>query len=176
MRYLKDVGFVIKRFNIGEADRFVTIFTKNFGKIEVLAKGIRKINSRRAGHLELLSLIRFYAVKSSKNYILTEIENFIQTIDMDSKDFSHFFLMCELVGRLCPYNQKNERVFDLLYTSLTSLNHENQDKVIFDFQVKLLSILGFWDDKKRFFDVEDVRLFIEELIQGKIRSQVVFEF
>ena len=74
MIYLKDVGFVVKRINLGEADRFVTIFTQNNGKIEVLAKGVRKITSKRSSHIELLNLVRFHSIKTSKNIILTEIQ------------------------------------------------------------------------------------------------------
>ena len=48
-------GLVIKRKDVGEADKIVTIFSKNQGKISVIAKGVRKVTSRRAGNLELLS-------------------------------------------------------------------------------------------------------------------------
>jgi len=54
MKSYKTEGIIIKRKNFGEADRILTIFTKNKGKISIVAKGVRKINSRRAPHIELL--------------------------------------------------------------------------------------------------------------------------
>ncbi|HBC59309.1 TPA: DNA repair protein RecO, partial [Candidatus Azambacteria bacterium] len=40
------LGVVIKKHDIGEADRFLTIFTRDFGKIETTARGIRKIEAK----------------------------------------------------------------------------------------------------------------------------------
>ena len=48
-------GVILKRSNFGEADKLVTIFSKQQGKIKVLAKGIRRIKSKRAPHLELFN-------------------------------------------------------------------------------------------------------------------------
>src|SRR5260221_14392220 len=48
-------SIVLKRRNVGEADRILTIFTKRFGKMRVIAKGVRRITSRRAGHIEVFS-------------------------------------------------------------------------------------------------------------------------
>ncbi|KKU23266.1 MAG: repair protein RecO protein [Microgenomates group bacterium GW2011_GWA1_46_15] len=41
MRTVSTEGIVLKRMNVGEADRFVTIFTRDLGKISALAKGVR---------------------------------------------------------------------------------------------------------------------------------------
>ena len=38
-------GVILKMENQGEADQFLTVFTKDFGKFEILAKSIRKIRS-----------------------------------------------------------------------------------------------------------------------------------
>ena len=51
-------GLILKRANFGEADRMLTILTKNLGKISVVARGVRKITSRRAGNVELLNLVK----------------------------------------------------------------------------------------------------------------------
>ena len=48
-------AIVLKRSDLGEADRILTLFTPHKGKVHVIAKGVRRITSKRAGHLELLS-------------------------------------------------------------------------------------------------------------------------
>lgn len=58
MVYQSFEGIVIKRKNYREADRFVTFFTREHGKITLLAKGIRMSTSRRQGTLELFNHIR----------------------------------------------------------------------------------------------------------------------
>jgi len=57
MKSYKAEGIVIKRKNFGEADRILTVFTKKYGKIKVLAKGVRRITSRRGPNVELFNQV-----------------------------------------------------------------------------------------------------------------------
>ena len=60
-------GIIVARKNFGETDKLVTIFTKQYGKKVVLAKGIRRITSRRAPHLELFSAVSL-VLRSGKSF------------------------------------------------------------------------------------------------------------
>ena len=57
-RLYRSEGIVIRRRNQGEADRVLTLCTP-LGKIEVIAKGARKLRSRKAGHVELFTRSSF---------------------------------------------------------------------------------------------------------------------
>lgn len=174
MQYLKDVGFVIRRINFGEADRFITLFTQAHGKVEVLARGVRKITSRRVSHVELLNLIRFHAVKTRKNYILAEVE-IVDTFGDIKKSLdkvSAVFLICELLDKLCVVGQKHEDIFSLTFDTIKKTTSENLREVLFNFQIELLAMLGYWDRKKKFSDEEDVRQFIESIIEKKIKTKI----
>ncbi|MBI2593599.1 DNA repair protein RecO, partial [Candidatus Daviesbacteria bacterium] len=70
-------GIILKRTNFGEADRMLTVLTKNLGKITVIARGVRKITSRRAGNVELLNVVKLGLFKG-KGYTLTEAQS-VQT-------------------------------------------------------------------------------------------------
>ncbi len=50
-------GIVLRARDIGEADRLLTVLTPGAGKIRVVAPGVRRIRSRKAGHLEPLSRV-----------------------------------------------------------------------------------------------------------------------
>ena len=52
-------AIVIRRRNWGEADRLLTMYTREHGKIQGVAKGARKPTSRKAGHVELFSRSSF---------------------------------------------------------------------------------------------------------------------
>jgi len=173
MQYLKDQGFVIRRINFGDSDRYITLFTKNNGRIEVLAKGVRKITSRRAGSVELLNLINFQSIKSSKNFILTEvklIDSFSQ-LKYDLKNIEKVFLMCELIEAIMPYGQAHPDVFSLIERALKAAEEE---KTLIYFQAKLLSILGFWDGKTAFRDEYHVQSVFEDTIERKLKTRTVF--
>lgn len=178
MKFLKDTAFIIKRINSGEADRFITVFTKEHGKQEFLAKGIRKITSKRSSHLELLNEVKFQAVQTRKHFILTEIEviKTFSNLKENKKSIGYLFLICELIDKLCPLNQKHEDVFSLIKNSLFSLKSDNKGKIIQDFEIKLLTSLGFWDENISFFDEEDTEQFIEGILERKIKSKSFLKF
>lgn len=173
MRYLNDTGFVVKRVNLGEADRFVTILTQNNGKVEVLAKGVRKITSRRASHIELLNLVRFNSVKTSKNFILTEIDliNSFENKKETLHQFEIMFLLCELIDNLCPYGQHNFEV----YSSMNDFLQKGDftDEALMKFETDILIHLGYWNYGRKFTNEKEVRTFIESLIERKIKSRVI---
>lgn len=67
-QHYRTIGIVFKKEDRGEADQLLTVYTKDFGKIEVLAKAVRKINSklRSGAELFMLSEIEFIQGKTHK--------------------------------------------------------------------------------------------------------------
>ncbi len=51
-RSLRVEAVVLRHLDWGEADRLLTLFTREAGKLRAVAKGARKVRSRKAGHLE----------------------------------------------------------------------------------------------------------------------------
>jgi len=49
-------GFILKKADAGEADRLFTVYTKDFGKLELLARAVRKIKSKLRAGLEIFYL------------------------------------------------------------------------------------------------------------------------
>lgn len=173
MQYLNDVGIVVKRVNLNEADRFLTIFTKNYGKVEVLAKGVRKITSKRSSHVELLNLIKFNSVKTSKNFILTEVTllNPFEKRKIDLKQCEIAFFVCELLDSLCPYGLINQELF--LKVNLFLSANDFDDISILNFETTILTLLGYWNSNKSFTKELDARNFIESIIERKIKSRII---
>jgi len=46
---------IIKKIKLGEADRILTLYTPHLGKIQAVAKGVRRPRSKLSGHLELIT-------------------------------------------------------------------------------------------------------------------------
>lgn len=173
MNYLRDTAFVIKRINFSDADRYITLFTQNHGKQTLVAKGVRKITSKRAPHLELLNEVKFHAVKTRKNYVLTEVEilNTFSNLKKTSSEIGMIFLICELIDKLCPENQKHDDVFFLMQETLSMLEKEDKNDTMFNFEVKMLTLLGFWDKKRSFRNSEELENYIERIAERKIKSR-----
>ncbi|HLD25761.1 MAG TPA: DNA repair protein RecO [Candidatus Andersenbacteria bacterium] len=67
-------ALIFSRRNVGEADRLVTFFTRELGLVKVLAKGVRKIPSRRGGHLEPLTRVRAVLAGKEERLYVSAIE------------------------------------------------------------------------------------------------------
>src|SRR3989344_5279511 len=171
MRAYKIEGIIIKRKNFGETDRILTVFSKNKGKIQVMAKGVRKITSRRSSHVELLNL-SVLGLHEGKMPILTEAEtlNHFSSLKNDLRKASYAFYVCELIDGLLAEHQENRAVFDLLQRILYDLEiEENPRRRIKRFEQEILILLGFWPREQMF--LEDSDRFIEDLMERKIKTK-----
>ena len=174
MHYLKDKGFVLRRVNFGDSDRYITLFSENHGKVELVAKGVRKITSRRAAACELLNLVEFQSVRTAKNFILTEVR-LIDSFEHLKRELSHIkkvFLMCELLDAVLPAGVRHPDVFDLIERASRKMNESEKNMAYF--QAKLLSLLGFWDGRASFKNEAHVENFIEQVIERKLKTPTAF--
>ena len=141
-------GIILKRVDFGEADRLITIFTKNKGKIVSLAKGIRRIESRRAGNVELLNKAKLFFAQSKSLPILTEAESLktYKNIKKDLKKVGYAYYLTELVDEFFHDSQENYKTFDLLSEALDNLdqiNNARAENIVRAFELKILSLAGY---------------------------------
>ena len=54
-RVYKTAAIVLRHRKLGEADKILTLFTPNYGKLDAVAKGVRRPTSKLAGHVEPLT-------------------------------------------------------------------------------------------------------------------------
>ena len=73
-RLYRTEAVILRRHDFGEADKLLTIYTPAFGKLRVLAKGVRKTTSRKAGHVELFTHSRLLIAKGKTLDIVTQAE------------------------------------------------------------------------------------------------------
>jgi DNA repair protein RecO (recombination protein O) len=174
MRTYKVEGIVLKRRNFGEADRILTILSKEFGKITVKAPGVRRIPSRRSSHVELLNLSQFALYGSSKIFfpVVTEaqtLEGFSE-IKKDLHKIGQALYICELINGLCADNQENRKVFFNLKTVLLELSvTSNTYRLVKKFEEDLLMELGFWSEAK-LLQTQDSQIVMERLLERKLKT------
>src|SRR4030042_5207268 len=105
-------GIILKRRGWGEADKIITVFTREYGKLRLMAKGVRKLTSRRSGHLEPFRMVKITVHAGKKMDYITEVESDNSTGkegNLDSIGCSYF--ICELVDRLTPDGEKNADLY-----------------------------------------------------------------
>ncbi len=166
-------GFVLARRNFGEADRIIDIYSKDKGKISLIAKGIRRPKSRKRGHLEIFSKISFQAINGKGMGILTEaetIDNF-SDIRKSIKKVSLAYYFMEVVGKITHESEENHELFNFLSIVMEKLKVEKSlKKLKNDFVSETLKILGFWPRNKN-LAFPDGKL--EEVLERQIYSKRV---
>lgn len=147
MATYKTKGIVIKRQDFFEADRLVTIFGRELGKLRVIAKGVRKILSKLSGQIELFTLGEFVLAEGKNLDILISasiLENF-KNLRKNLVKTSYAFFLAELVDSFCQENQPHPEVFDLLLENFRYLDRtkKTSSKLLPWFSWRLVFILGF---------------------------------
>ncbi|HSX18881.1 MAG TPA: DNA repair protein RecO [Candidatus Saccharimonadales bacterium] len=148
--YLRTEGIILRRRNFGEADRLITLYTKDFGKLTAIAKGVRRPRSKKAGHLELASHCKVFIAKGKNIDILTEVElKKAFGIDNLTEDKTNrIYHLLELIDVLTVENQKNVPIYNLLLEFLKHLQSEDNFQLISSiFKIKLMSQLGFFSSR-----------------------------
>ena len=73
-RSLRVEAIVLRHADMGEADRLLTLFTRELGKVRAVAKGARKVRSRKAGHLEPFTRVNLQLARGRSMFIVTQAE------------------------------------------------------------------------------------------------------
>jgi DNA repair protein RecO (recombination protein O) len=171
-------GIVIKRINIGEADKIITIFTKEKGKIVCIAKGIRKISSRRAPHLELFRhvLVTVYAGKTF-DYIAeaTSITNGFSDITLQTNS-AYAYYLSEIIDKILPDHEPHVSIFidfSHVFTTLIHSGHRIDQKIVLDFGLRMLRNLGYLSVEKN-LSFEQMHTYIESIIERPLKTKKIF--
>ncbi len=117
-------AIVLKRSDLGEADRLLTLFTPYKGKMRAVAKGTRRPTSKMAGHLELLSRSQLQLALGRNLDIVTQAEGRENFLHLRSEiwHMTCGFYLAELTDRFIEEHTQHIGVYNLLLEMLRTLN------------------------------------------------------
>ena len=149
MATYRDQAVVLRTQKLGEADRIITLFTKEHGRIKAVAKGVRRTKSKFGARLEPTSYVdlQLYAGKSLD--IVTEvnsIENFGEALSSDYKNWTTANSILEAAERFTENEHEPAlQQFNLVIGALRALAHGTYDSsLILDaYLLRSLSVAGF---------------------------------
>ena len=138
---------VLRHSDYGEADRLLTLYTRQLGKTRAIAKGARKIASRKAGHIEPFTHVKLQLAKGRDTLIVTQADTVdsYQPLREDLILTSHASYVMELLDRLTYEDEsENSAIFRLLTETLARLASKSDPwLVIRYYEIRLLDHLGF---------------------------------
>lgn len=153
-----------------EADKIITVYTKEFGKIALLARGIKKLKSRKRGALQVFSIIKFTAYRGNGMPVVVEAEVIDSLVEIrnDLKKIAIAFFYVEAISRTTREDEGNSEIYSLLVGYLTKLK-ENEKYGLYrkQFVIKLVEILGFIPKNKFVADPDGL---LEAVTERKLSS------
>lgn len=152
---IRTEAIVLRAMEYGETSRIVTLFTREKGKMAVMAKGARLLKSRFGSSLEPMShsQIVFYFKQGRGLQTLSE-SALVRPLLGISRDLEKLALgqrIVELVYALMPEQEQHPQVFDILLHVLGRLDsaEEHAANLLPYFQLRLAMVLGFTPDIDR---------------------------
>ena len=143
-------GIILKKIDRGEADQIFTIYTKDFGKLEILGKAIRKISSKLRSGAEIFYLTEIEFIQGKTHKTLTDaisLDKF-ENLRKDLKKLAIAYKISEVLDNLVKGQEPDEKIWNLLNETFYKLNDyklkaERYKLIYYCFLWNLLSILGY---------------------------------
>lgn len=146
-RVYKTTAIVLRQRKLGDADRIVTLYTAHYGKLDAVAKGVRRPRSRLAGHVEPLTHASFLLAQGRNLDIITQAETIepFQTLRDDLDRLGHALYAAELLDRFTEDRAENFALYRLLLDTLRRIaaRADTAPLALRFYEMALLTQLGF---------------------------------
>jgi len=139
-------AIIIRKTKLGEADRILTLYTPDLGKIQGVAKGVRRPRSKLAGHLELLthSLVSLARGRNLDTITGSQTISSFLPLKSDLELTSYALYAIELVNQFTPDHVENHPLFRLLLETMEQLCQTNDTELVLRyFELHLLNEVGY---------------------------------
>jgi len=139
-------AIIIKKTKLGEADRILTLYTPHLGKIQAVAKGVRRPKSKMSGHLELLthSLISLARGRNLDTVTGCQTINSFLPLKSDLWLTSCALYVAELVHQFTADEMENYPLFQLLLETMKRLCQTSDNELVLRyFELHLLNEVGY---------------------------------
>ncbi len=145
-RLYRTDGLILHHSDFGEADRLLTVFTPRLGRLRLLAKGARKVTSRKAGHVEPFTYVHLLVARGRSLDIVSQVETLesFRPLREDLERASQAYYLAELIGSFIEEGDENPLLFDLALATLARLC-ESHDRLLAlrFFELRCLGLVGY---------------------------------
>ncbi len=145
-RTYRTVGLTLRKTPVGEADLVSAIYTREHGKMELLARGARRLTSKLMGHFEPLTLLRLSIARGRSLDIVAEAEvvTAFPAVKSDYATTAKGLYVAELVDAFSALSAPNPELLDLAVQTLEAVgDNQTGELPLRYFDLQLLARSGF---------------------------------
>ena len=148
MPVYKAEAIVLRQQTLGEADRIVTLFTREYGKLRAVAKGVRRPTSRLGGRIEPFTHVRLLLARGRTLDVIAqaEIVGAFAGVRADLIRSAYAAYVAELIDRGLADRDQHEEIFALTRNALDELEGAREDDAelaVLSFALRLAGLLGY---------------------------------
>lgn len=139
-------AIILGRTNFGEADRILSVLTPDHGKLRVVARGVRKIKSRVAGHVEPFSRVELMLAPGKNLEVVTSARllEYPHGLSDDYARLARAFTLAGMLDRLTPEGHAQPELYGLFLAVLEQLRRPNPPELTEAYaKLRTLAILGY---------------------------------
>lgn len=169
-----DNGIVIRSVDSGEADKFVSIISEEHGLGNFVARGARRLTSKKSPHLDLLNMVRFSVGRGESPRYLSQVESttFFPGIKADYSKIGLSLTFTEILSNMLPLDVEDREIYLSLKSFLVALektsDKKESNRLARRFGLFLMRHLGYPPPK--FPDTDNLSGYFEALMNRKIIS------
>lgn len=145
-RVYRTKGFVLKRSDLGEADKILTLFTPTIGKLRAVAKGVRRPGSRLGGHVDDFAYADMLLARGRDLDVVTQSQT-LETFRRLREELwraSYGYYVAELVDSFTEERVESRELFDLLVGTFRVLSDASDLPLATRFfELRLLALTGY---------------------------------
>lgn len=145
-RTLRAEVVVLRHSDWGEADRLLVLYSRDSGKLRAVAKGVRKLRSRKAGHLEPFTHVKVLLARGRDFWIVTQAEtvNAFLPLRDDLVRTAYAATVIELLDRFTYDEGENRALFQLLVETLERISTlPDPFPAVRYYEIRMLDLMGF---------------------------------
>jgi DNA repair protein RecO (recombination protein O) len=139
-------AIVLRQRKLGDVDKIVTLYTANYGKVEGVAKGVRRSRSKLAGHVEPLTHATFQLARGKTLDIVTQVVTIepFQALRDDLDRMSRALYACELLDKFTETREEHFDLYRLLLDTLRRIAERDEyETPVRYYEMALLDAMGY---------------------------------
>lgn len=140
---------ILGRDDFRERDERIVFYTRNYGKLTVVAKGTRRIEAKLRGEIDIFNIADIVFVEGEKFAILTNIETKARFLNIGRNPYSYKASLsaASIVSNIFEERLPDALLFDKIRDFLANMNNCISEKdcrlALKDFQIKILENQGY---------------------------------
>jgi len=168
---LKTEALILKKYSLPGSDRIVTLFTKELGRVRAVAKGIKKITSRRLPHIETANLVSVTLSRSKETYYYRDslLVSGFSNIKSNRENISYVYYLFFILEKILPEEQPEPLVYRTTINFLVDLSKRNTNEA-FPLATYINAVLKNLGYTKEELTLASMERLLEDMINEKLPS------